>query len=75
MKILEKVSFNIKCKASYVYILSGQKFIKAKIVNFGVFWKPETLGQRVLILIGQKIDENTKIQNFKCDILGDFQTT
>ena len=29
MKITEKVSFNIASKASYVYILSGQKFIKS----------------------------------------------
>ena len=28
LKITEKVSFNIASKASYVYILSGQKFIK-----------------------------------------------
>ena len=28
MKITEKVSFNIASVASYVYILSGQKFIK-----------------------------------------------
>ena len=28
LKIIEKVAFNIASKASYVYILSGQKFIK-----------------------------------------------
>ena len=28
MKITEKVAFNIASEASYVYILSGQKFIK-----------------------------------------------
>ena len=28
LKIVQKVSFNIASKASYVYILSGQKFIK-----------------------------------------------
>ena len=28
MKITEKVSLNIASEASYVYILSGQKFIK-----------------------------------------------
>ena len=27
-KITEKVSFNIASEASYIYILSGQKFIK-----------------------------------------------
>ena len=32
----KKVSFNIASEASYVYILSGQKFIEnAKMVNFG----------------------------------------
>ena len=28
LKITEKVSFNIASEASYVYILSGQKFIR-----------------------------------------------
>ena len=37
---LEKVSFNIASVASYVYILSGQKFIKnAKNCQFGEFLK------------------------------------
>ena len=35
LKIIEKVSFNIASVASYVYILSGQKFIK--IVKNGQF--------------------------------------
>ena len=40
LKITEKVSFNIASEASYVYILSGQKFIKnAKIGQFGEFLK------------------------------------
>ena len=40
LKIAEKVAFNIASEASYVYILSGQKFIKnAKKVNFGEFLK------------------------------------
>ena len=26
------------------------------------------------LLIGQKLVENAKIQKFRCDILGDFQT-
>ena len=40
LKITEKVSFNIASEASYVYILSGQKFIKnAKMVHFGEFLK------------------------------------
>ena len=42
------------------------------------FWKLEAWGQTVLpdrsVLIGQKLVENAKIQKFKCDILGDFQT-
>ena len=37
LKITEKVSFNIASEASYVYILSGQKFIK-KAKN-GQFWR------------------------------------
>ena len=46
--------------------------------HFNKFFKPETGGQTVLpdrsILIGQKLVENAKIENLKCDILGDFQT-
>ena len=34
---LEKVSFNIASVASYVYILSGQKFIKN--AKNGKFWR------------------------------------
>ena len=80
LKITEKVSFNIASEASYVYILSGQKFFKKcqKWSNLASFWKLEACGQTVLpdrsVLIGQKLVENAKIQKFKCDILGDFQT-
>ena len=80
LQITEKVSFNIASVASYVYILSGQKLIKnAKNGPFcASFWKTDACGQTVLpdrsILIGQKLVENAKIQKFKCDILGDFQT-
>ena len=56
LKITEKVSFNVASKASYVYILSGQKFIE----------KPEVYGQTELpdksLLIEQKLMENAKIQ-------------
>ena len=48
------------------------------MLNLASFWKPEACGQTVLldrsILIGQKLVENAKIQNFKCDILSNFQT-
>ena len=37
LKITEKVSFNIASEASYVYILSGQKFIKN--AQNGQFWR------------------------------------
>ena len=58
----------IASEASYVYILSGEKFIKkcqkcSILVNF---WKPEAFGQTVLsdrsVLIGQKSLENDKIE-------------
>ena len=46
--------------------------------NFGEFWKPEACDQTVLpdrsVLIEQKLVENAKIQIFKQDMLGDFQT-
>ena len=39
LKIKEKVAFNIASEASYVYILSGQKFIKnAKNSPFGLLF-------------------------------------
>ena len=48
------------------------------MVNFGEFLKLEVWGQKVLpdrsIFIGQKLVVNAKIEKFKCDILGDFQT-
>ena len=71
----KNVSFNIASKASYFYILSGQKFTKnAKNSQFWrVFDKPETCGQTVLpdrsLLKVQKYVENAKIEKFKCDIL------
>ena len=47
LKITEKVSFNIASEASYVYILSGHKFIKNAIKwsILASIWKPETCGQ------------------------------
>ena len=40
LKIPEKVAFNIASEVSYVYILSGQKFIKnAKTASFGTLVK------------------------------------
>ena len=40
LKITEKVSFNIASEASYIYIFSGQKFIKyVKNAQFGEFLK------------------------------------
>ena len=59
-------------------ILIGHKFIKnaKKWPIVASFWKPEVCGQTVLpdILIGQKLVENAKIGQFKCDILRNFQT-
>ena len=59
---LEKVSFNIASVASYVYILSGQKFIKNAINGH---FKSEACGQTVLPdrsnIIGQKLMENAII--------------
>ena len=37
LKIAQKVAFNITSEASYVYILSGQKFIKN--AKNGQFWQ------------------------------------
>ena len=59
--------------------MSGQKFIdNAKSSQCWLLWKPEGCGQTELpdksVLRGQKLVEKAKIQKFKCDILGDFQT-
>ena len=65
-------------EASYVYILSGQKFIKnTKTGPFLTsFCKLDTCGQTLLpdrsVFVGQKLMENAKIEKLKCDILGDF---
>ena len=58
LKITQKVSFKMASEASYVFILSGQKFVKN--AKNGPFWrvfeKTEACGQTVLpdrsILIG-----------------------
>ena len=77
LNITEKVSFNIASKASYAYILSGQKFIKKcqKWSNLASFYKAKACGQTELpdrsVLIGQNW---RKMPKFKCDISGDFQT-
>ena len=51
---------------------------ESKMINLASFWKHEAYGQTVLpdrsILLAQKWVENVKIEKFKCDILGDFQT-
>ena len=48
------------------------------IVRFGEFLKISSLRSnsvtRQVILIGQTLGENAKIQGFKCDILSNFQT-
>ena len=67
LQISEKVAFNIASEASYVYILSRQKFIEnaKKPSILASFWKPEFCGQTVLpdrsLLKGQKLVENAKI--------------
>ena len=55
----------IEGEASYIYILSGQKFNnKANNGQFTSFWKHEAFGQTVLpdrsIVIGQKMMRNAK---------------
>ena len=67
LKITKKVSFNIASEASYVYVLSGQKFIRnAQKRTNSEFLKTEGCGQTVLpdksFSIGQKLLENAKIQ-------------
>ena len=62
----QKVAFNIASEASYVYILSGQKFFKN--AKNSQFWRvlENLCGQTVLpdmsLLKGQKMVKNAKIQ-------------
>ena len=46
--------------------------------SWRVFENPKACGQTVLpdrsLTMGQKLVENAKIQNFKCDTLSNFQT-
>ena len=60
--------YNIASEASYVYILSGQKFIK-NVKKWSIlksFWKTEACGQTELLdkspLVGQKLVKNAKIE-------------
>ena len=49
-----------------------------EIVTLTGFLKPKACGQTVLpdrlILFGLNLVENAKIENLKCDFLGEFQT-
>ena len=53
----EKVAFNIASEASYVYILSGQKFIKN--AQNSLSWR---VLESLKLLIGLKLEENAKIE-------------
>ena len=60
---------------SYVYILSGQKFIKnAKIGPFGRVCESLMFVVKQRYQTGQKLAEDAKIEKFKCDIFSDFQS-
>ena len=67
LKIAENVSFNVASEASYVYILSWQKFSKnAENGQFWLFWKPEACGQTVLPDMSILIEQiGGKCQNWK----------
>ena len=58
-EITENVSFNIASEASYVYILSGQKFIKN--AKNHPLWQPEAWGQTVLPDMTEKELKPTRV--------------
>ena len=66
MKITEKVAFNIASKASYVYILSGQKLIKNASLQSNSVTRQVNLGQKLM--------ENAKLKNSNATFLSNFQT-
>ena len=74
----QKVAFNIASETSYVYILSGQKFIKN--AKNGQFWQVfENLSlwsnsvTRQVTINKTQIGGKCQIEKFKWDIFGDFQ--
>ena len=73
----KNVSFNSASEASYVYILSRQKFIKtarnSRFVKFLKILRPNSIARQATFK-WQKIAESAKIEKFKCDIFGDFET-
>ena len=78
LKIPEKVVFNIASEASYIYILSGQKFIKT--AKNGPFWRvfedlmlAKNSVTRQVNFDRTKIDGKCKVEKFKWNNLGDFQ--
>ena len=60
LKITEKVSFNIASKASYVYILNGQKLIKN--AQNGPFWR---VFENLKLAVKQCYQTGGKYQNSK----------
>ena len=72
LKIIQKVSFKIASDASYVYILSGQKFIKT--AENGRVWRVFEnlkLSVKQCYQTGHLIlDENAKIEKILADFFG-----
>ena len=75
LKISQKVAFNMRSELRLHFEWTK---IHQKWSNLTSFWLTEATFQTVLpdkpLLIGQKLIENAKIEKFRCDILGDFQT-
>ena len=74
---MENVSFNIASEASYVYIFSGQKFMKKgqKWSILASFWKTvkQCYQTGQFLKWTKKFVKNARIQKLKCDILSNFQ--
>ena len=61
LKITEKVSFNIASEANYVFILSGQKFIKnAQNSQFWPVYENLKLAAKQCYQIGKKLIKNAR---------------
>ena len=65
-------------RAMLTFWIDKNKLKMPNIVHFGEFSKIWSLQSTLLpdrsVLIGQNLVENDKIQEFKCDILSDFQS-
>ena len=78
MKTTEKSNSTMRAKRAKFTVWENKSWLKMpKMGNLAIFWKPKACGQTVLpdrlLLKGQKLVENAKIEKFECDIFVGFE--